>query len=132
VLLGLNVRPVGEQGRAAARVDAAHDAGASRAPSLKTKTPATVISSIRALPPASLPRSSCGVRSGTHWSLKAISYSAIAGLLCHRQPAGPPLTFSANAPASIRHPGHDWFQAGPDRSRPGPSGTPASPRSGAT
>src|SRR6476619_971162 len=73
VLLGLDVRPVGEDGRAAAAVDA------SRPPSLKTKTPASVISSIKALPEVALSRSSSIVRSGTHSSLKAIRYSAISG-----------------------------------------------------
>jgi hypothetical protein len=44
VLLGLDERPVGEYGRTAVRVDAANDVDASRPPSLKMKTPATVIS----------------------------------------------------------------------------------------
>src|SRR5215471_4050323 len=58
---------------------------ASRPPSLKTKTPATVISSIRALLDAPLSRSSSDVRSGTHLSLKAIRYSAMSGFSAHGQ-----------------------------------------------
>src|SRR6185437_5957566 len=57
---------------------------ASRPPSLKTKTPAAVISSIRALAVVALSRSSSMVRSGTHSSLKAIRYSAISISLCSR------------------------------------------------
>src|SRR5499427_5502244 len=81
---------------------------ASRPPSLKTKTPATVISSIRALPALPLSRSSSSVRSGTHSSLKAIRYSAISSSSAHGQPGGLPLTFSTNALVSIRHSGQDF------------------------
>src|SRR5262249_13768244 len=80
---------------------------ASRPPSLKTKTPATVISSIRALADVPLLRSSSNVRSGTHSSLKAIRYSAISSSSAQGQPGRLPLTFSTNALASIRHPGQD-------------------------
>src|SRR5260221_193381 len=66
---------------------------ASRPPSLKTKTPATVISSITALPDVPLSRSSSNVRSGTHSSLKAIRYSAISSSSAHGQPGRLPLTF---------------------------------------
>src|SRR5579859_4114574 len=77
---------------------------ASRPPSLKTKTPAAVISSIRALADVALSRSSSSVRSGTHSSLKAIRYSAISSSSAHGQPTRLRLTFSTNELVSIRHP----------------------------
>jgi hypothetical protein len=84
---------------------------ASRPPSLKTKTLASVISSITALAVVALSRSSSNVRSGTHSSLKAIRYSAISSSSARGQPRRLPLTFSTNALVSIRHPGQDFFQA---------------------
>src|SRR5262249_39161296 len=95
---------------------------ASRPPSLKTKTPATVISSIRALADVALSRSSSSVRSGTHSSLKAIRYSAISSSSAHGQPGRLPLTLSTNALASIRHPRPRSFPSLPHRSRSNPSG----------
>ncbi len=60
-------------------------------PSLKTKTPATVISSITALRVVALSRNSSSVRSGTHSSLKAIRYNAISSSSAHGQPGRLPL-----------------------------------------
>src|SRR6185312_3330995 len=77
---------------------------ASRPPSLKTKTPAAVISSITALPDVPLSRTSSNVRSGTHSSLKAIRYSAISSSSAHGQPGRLPLTFSTNALVRIDTP----------------------------
>src|SRR3984957_6978112 len=84
---------------------------ASRPPSLKTKTPASVISSIRALAAVPLSRRSSTVRSGTHSSLKAIRYSAISSSSAHGQPERLPLTNTTNVLVPNRHPGQDFFQA---------------------
>ena len=78
VLLGLGKRPVGEDGRAAARVDAAHGGRRVQASVAEDEDTGGVISSIKALPDVPLSRSSSNVRSGTHSSLKAIRYSAIS------------------------------------------------------
>src|SRR5262249_9394721 len=83
---------------------------ASRPPSLNTKTPATVISLIKALADAPLSRSSSNVSSGTHSSLNAIRYSAISSSSAHGQPGRLPLTFSTKALVPIRHPAQDFFQ----------------------
>src|SRR5215469_1715520 len=77
---------------------------ASRPPSLKTKTPACVISSISARAAVAFSRSSSSVCSGTHSSLNAIRYSAIGCSSAHGQPGRLPLTFSTNALGPIRHP----------------------------
>ena len=86
VLLGLGERPVSEDGRAAARVDAADSGRRVQAAVAEDEDPAAVISLITAMPAAPRSRTSCGVRSGTHSSLKAIRYSAIACSSAHGQP----------------------------------------------
>src|SRR6266550_1670657 len=92
---------------------------ASRPPSLKTKTPASVISSITALADVAFSRSSSTVWSGTHSSLKAIRYSAIASSSAQWQPGRLPLTFSTNALGPIRHPGQHCVQASASKMREG-------------
>jgi len=87
VLLGLDVGPV------------------------KTKTPASVISSSRASPALPLSRSSSSVSSGAHSSLKAIRYRAISGSSATGSPDGcrspSPRTDSPRSDTS----GRNCFQA---------------------
>ena len=111
VLLGLDERPIGEDGRAAARVDAAHDGRRVQAAVAEDEDTAAFISSITALPALPRSRTSSIVRSGTHSSLKAIRYCGISSSSAHGQPGWLPLTFSTNALASIRHPRPRSFQA---------------------
>jgi hypothetical protein len=111
VLLGLDERPVGEDGRAAARVDAAHGGRRVQTAVAEDEDTAAVISSITALPALPLSRSSSIVRSGTHSSLKAIRYSAIPAPLLTGSPGELPLTCSTKALVCDTTPPTGLFQA---------------------
>ncbi len=101
VLLGLDERTVGEQRRAARRIDTEHGAASSRPP-VKMKTPAAFISATNGLTARDFSRSSSTVWSGTHSSLKAMRYSVMSPPLPGVAPAATP-TFSTNGGSPIRH-----------------------------
>jgi hypothetical protein len=77
VFLGLDERTVGEQRRAAGRINSEHRGRIVQA-ARKTKTPAAFISAISARTALDFSRNSSAVWSGTHSPLKAMRYSVMS------------------------------------------------------